>query len=48
MFENLIAIPANLNELSDECFARHMLYAQADAVKNGGDAYLAAFASSYQ
>ncbi|MBO5934591.1 MAG: hypothetical protein J6Q94_03785 [Clostridia bacterium] len=47
MFENLIAIPANLNELSDECFARHMLYAQVDAVKNGGDAYLAAFASSY-
>lgn len=47
MLQNLIIIPESLNELSDECFARYMLYSQADAVKNNGDAYLAAFASSY-
>lgn len=47
MLENLILIPDSLNELSDECFARYMLYTQADAVKNTGSAYNAAFASSY-
>lgn len=47
MFDNLIMIPDCLNELSDECFARYMLYKQADAVKNTGNAYSAAFASSY-
>ena len=47
MLHNLIIIPDCLNELSDESFARYMLYSQADAVKAGKDAYLAAFASSY-
>ncbi len=47
MLHNLIIIPDCLNELSDESFARYMLYSQADAVKSGKDAYLAAFASSY-
>lgn len=47
MLHDLIIIPDCLNELSDESFARYMLYSQADAVKSGKDAYLAAFASSY-
>ena len=47
MLHNLIIIPDCLNELSDESFARYMLYSQADAVEAGKDAYLAAFASSY-
>lgn len=47
MFENMIVIPDCLQELSDECMARHMLYAQADAVKNTGSAYSVAFASSF-
>lgn len=47
MLHNLIIIPDCLNELSDEHFARYMLYTQADAVKNTGNAYSAAFASSY-
>ncbi len=47
MLHDLIIIPDCLNELSDESFARYMLYSQADAVKAGKDAYLAAFASSY-
>lgn len=47
MFENMIVIPDCLQELSDECIARHMLYAQVDAVKNTGSAYSVAFASSF-
>lgn len=47
MFENMIVIPDCLQELSDECMARHMLYAQADAVKKTGSAYSVAFASSF-
>ncbi len=47
MLHELILIPDCLNELSDECFARYMLYTQADAVKNTGNAYSAAFASSF-
>lgn len=47
MLHELIIIPDCLNELSDECMARYMLYTQADAVKNTGKAYSAAFASSY-
>ncbi len=47
MFENMIVIPDCLQELSDECMARHMLYAQTDAVKKNGTAYSVAFASSF-
>lgn len=47
MIHQLIIIPDVLNELSDESFARYMLYTQADAVKNTGKAYSAAFASSF-
>lgn len=47
MFENMIVIPDCLQELSDECMARHMLYAQTDAVKKSGNAYSVAFASSF-
>lgn len=47
MLHELIIIPDCLNELSDECFARYMLYTQADAVMNAGNAYSTAFASSY-
>lgn len=47
MFENMIIIPDCLQELSDECMARHMLYAQTDAVKKNGSAYSVAFASSF-
>ena len=47
MIHQLIIIPDILNELSDESFARYMLYTQADAVKSTGNAYSAAFASSY-
>ena len=47
MFENMIVIPDCLQDLSDECMARHMLYAQTDAVKKTGTAYNVAFASSF-
>lgn len=47
MFEKMIVIPDCLQELSDECMARHMLYAQTDAVKKTGAAYSVAFASSF-
>lgn len=47
MFENMIVIPDCMQELSDECMARHMLYAQTDAVKKTGSAYSVAFASSF-
>lgn len=47
MLHNLIMIPDCLNELSDECMARYLLYKQADAVLNKENAYSAAFASSF-
>lgn len=47
MFDNLIIIPDCLQELSDECMARHLLYTQADAVKKTGEAYSMAYASSF-
>lgn len=47
MFDNLLVIPDSLQELSDECMARHLLYSQVDALNKSGAAYCAAFAVSY-
>ena len=47
MFDNLIIIPDCLQDLSDECMARHLLYTQTDAVKKTGEAYNIAYASTF-